>query len=407
MISKAVKIQLVIFAIVTLVGGAFVGGKYAQVDRLVVDRTFPVTATFSDSGGIFAGAQVTYRGIAVGKVGKLTFVKEGVKIRLDIEKSAPKIPDDLVVAVANKSAIGEQFVDLQPRRDTGPFLKAGSTVPTKDTRVPIDASTLLIDINDLVKSVDTESLQTLIDELGRAFEGTGRDLGRIIDTSTEFVTAAQENIGVTQQLIRSSSSVLRTQMDKQSELATFSSNLAKFSDTLVDADPDLRRLLDQGTSGAKEIREVVDENQKDLTSIFNDLRIATVPLDKYHKGLEAIAILYPYLVDGGYSVIAPSKRTGSKGEFDATFGLIATGEPPQPGGSGPVCRENQGDQNYRPIRTPDQLGDVPFNVDTDCKNAKKVPRTPSKSDINLDRAGVASTSGKDSWTWLLLGPATS
>src|SRR5690606_24039903 len=71
MISRFTKIQLVIFAIITLLGGAFVGGKYAQVDRLVVDRTFPVTATFKDSGGIFAGAQVTYRGIAVGKVGKL------------------------------------------------------------------------------------------------------------------------------------------------------------------------------------------------------------------------------------------------------------------------------------------------------------------------------------------------
>ncbi len=71
MISRLTKIQLVIFAIVTVLGGAFVGGRYAQVDRLVVDRSFPVTAQFKDSGGIFAGAQVTYRGIPVGKVGKL------------------------------------------------------------------------------------------------------------------------------------------------------------------------------------------------------------------------------------------------------------------------------------------------------------------------------------------------
>ena len=41
MISRLTKIQLVIFAIVTVLGGAFVGGRYAQIDRLVVDRSFP------------------------------------------------------------------------------------------------------------------------------------------------------------------------------------------------------------------------------------------------------------------------------------------------------------------------------------------------------------------------------
>lgn len=406
MITRLTKIQLIVFAIVTLLGGAYVGGKYAQLDRLVVDRTYPVTAIFSDSGGIFAGAQVTYRGIAVGKVGKLTFIDEGVKARLDIENSAPKIPSDVVAAVANKSAIGEQFVDLQPRRNSGPYLKKGSQIALGNTKVPIDATTLLIDLNDLVQSIDTESLQTLIDELGKAFEGTGRDLGRIIDTSTEFVGAAQDNLDVTRQLIRGSSSVLQTQIDKQSQLATFSSNLALFSDTLVDADPDLRRLIDGGTSSAKEIRTVVDENSKDLASIFNDLRIATVPLDKYHKGLEAIALLYPYLVDGGFSVIAPSKRTGSQGEYDATFGLVLTPPPPAPGGSGPVCKESAGDENYRPRRDPDFLADLPFDVGTDCKNVGKVPRNPSKTEINLNRAGATSASGKDSWKWLLLGPAT-
>ena len=96
MISRLTKIQLVIFAIVTVLGGAFVGGRYAQIDRLVVDRSFPVSAQFKDSGGIFAGAQVTYRGIPVGKVGKLRFKDQGVQATLDIENDAPKIPADVL-----------------------------------------------------------------------------------------------------------------------------------------------------------------------------------------------------------------------------------------------------------------------------------------------------------------------
>ena len=187
MISRGVKIQLAIFAIVTLIGGALVGGKYAQIDRLFVDRSYPVTAQFQDSGGIFAGAQVTYRGIAVGKVGKLTFTDDGVDATLDIENNAPRVPRDVIAVVANKSAIGEQFIDLRPRSNAAPYLSKGSVITTANTQIPLTTTELLIDIDRLVASVDTKSLETLVDELGLAFTGTGRDLTRIIDTSTAFI----------------------------------------------------------------------------------------------------------------------------------------------------------------------------------------------------------------------------
>ncbi len=415
MISRFTKIQLIIFAFVTVIGGAIVGGKYAEIDRLFIDRTFPVVAEFADSGGIFAGAEVTYRGIAVGKVGKLTFTEEGVNVRIDVENDAPKLSDDVVAVVANKSAIGEQFVDLRPRTNAAPYLKAGSVIPQADTRIPISTTKLLIDLDDLIASVDTNALKVLVDELGQAFEGTGRDLSRIFDAQTEFVQAADDNIDVTRQLIRSSGTVLQTQIDKRSQLATFSKNLALFSDTLVDADPDIRRLFDEGGSSAKTFNQFIKVNDKDLTSIFKDLRLAFEPIDKYHKGLEVISILYPYLIEGGFSVIAPSKTDA--GEFDATFGLVTTGrtdtEPPPVGGPDHpqgVCQDKEGypeedKEEYRPRREPDNLNDIEFNVDADCKNYAKVARNPEKTIVNLNRTGTASVSGKDSWKWLLLGPA--
>jgi phospholipid/cholesterol/gamma-HCH transport system substrate-binding protein len=411
MISRGVKIQLAIFAIVTLLGGALVGGKYAQIDRLFVDRSYPVTAQFQDSGGIFAGAQVTYRGIAVGKVGKLTFTDDGVNATLDIENNAPRVPRDVIAVVANKSAIGEQFIDLRPRSNAAPYLSKGSVITTANTQIPLTTTELLIDVDRLVSSVDTKALETLVDELGLAFTGTGRDLTRIIDTSTAFIQTADDNIEVTRALIRDSSTVLQTQIDKQGELATFSKNLALLSDTLVDSDPDIRRLFDEGSSSARLINDVVAENRKDLQSIFKDLRIATEPIDRLHKGIEVISLLYPYLVEGGFSVIAPSKT--DTGEFDATFGLVVTPNA-MPPDRHRVCKHSNNaleDEEYRDRRDdPDapghELKDIPFNVEADCKDYSIVARNPEKTIVNLNRTGTASAPGKDSWKWLLLGPAT-
>lgn len=399
MINRLTKIQLIFFAIITLIGGAYVGGKYAQVDRLFIDRTFPVTAKFSDSGGIFAGAQVTYRGIEVGKVGRLSFTDDGVDVRLDIEKDAPRISDDVLAVVANKSAIGEQFVDLQPRSRQAPFLKADSTISQGNTRIPIDTTTLLLNINGLVQSVDTRSLQTLVNELGAAFEGTGPDLARILDTSSEFIGAAQENLGVTRELIRGSDSVLQTQIDKQGQLATFSENLAKLSDTLRSSDPDIRRLLDEGPSSARTVNDTVAENSKDLKAVFDDLVTATGPLARNRKSLAVISILYPYLLEGSYSVVQPSKTT--KGEYDATFGLVVTPEPK----TCSFANDGGSASGYKKRRVPEDLSDSRFDVNTTCKVTSKVARNASKTVVDRNRAAASSSPGKDTWQWLMVGPA--
>jgi phospholipid/cholesterol/gamma-HCH transport system substrate-binding protein len=413
MITRLTKIQLIVFAIVTVLGGAFVGGRYANLDRLVVDRSYPVTADLKDSGGIFAGAEVTYRGIAVGKVGKLQFTETGVRATLDIENSAPKISDNVKALVANKSAVGEQFVDLQPQSNSAPYLKTGSNIPVSRTAVPLDTTKILLDASNFVGSVDTDSLKTVVDELGTAFAGNGEDLGTIIDTMTAFIRTASDNFDVTSSLIRSSSSVLQTLSDKSGQFSTFTSNLALFSDTLVKSDKDLRRLFDQGSSSAKLIKDVVKENNTNLQSVFSDLNTVSHSVDEFHKGIEVISILFPYLIHGSFTATSQTEPGNKFQNWAGRIGLVLTPvPPPSPAAqnqSAEICTFAKGGQDaeaYRARRDPDELADIEFNVGTDCKNPDKIGMNPSRVDFNKNRASAASTPGKDSWKWLLLGPAS-
>lgn len=391
MIMRRTKIQLLVFALVTLIGGTFVGGRYAQLDRLVVDRTFTVVAHFADSGGIFAGAPVTYRGIEVGRVAGLTPEPNGVRVDLDIENSAPKIPKDLEARVANKSAIGEQYVDLLPRDGSGPYLAQGTVISRKNTSIPVTTTELLVDVNSLVTSIDTGSLQTVVSELGQAFQGTGADLATILDTTSTFIQTADENIEVTRSLIRSSDSVLQTQIDKQGQLGTFSKNLAKLSDTLVDADPDLRRLLDKGGDAAGTVDAVVQENAADLGTITNDLRTVNAPVLKNLAGLQSIFVLYPYLLSGTYSVLEPAGDA-----WNAAFGFALTDLTP----TCTYSKSGGAASGYQKRRTESTIGDKEFATDTDCLvTPNKIARQPSKSSFNRTSTGT-------SWSTLLTDPLT-
>ena len=128
MITRRTRIQLVVFTLITLIGVSFVGARYARLDRLFIDTSYTVVAHFADSGGIFAGGEVSYRGVRVGQVEKLKLTDAGVDVYLDIDNGYDDIPSDALAVVGNRSAVGEQYVELQPQSDGKPFLRDKSEI---------------------------------------------------------------------------------------------------------------------------------------------------------------------------------------------------------------------------------------------------------------------------------------
>ena len=94
-ITRMVRVQLLALLLVAVVGVGYVGFRYAGLRRRLGATTVPVTVQLADSGGIFTGADVTYRGVSVGRVGPLTLTAAGVDVQLDIDTRRPAIPADV------------------------------------------------------------------------------------------------------------------------------------------------------------------------------------------------------------------------------------------------------------------------------------------------------------------------
>ncbi|MFL6062971.1 MAG: MCE family protein [Marmoricola sp.] len=356
MITSRTKKQLLAFVFITLVGVSYVGARYARLDRLVYDSSYKVHAHFAQSGGIFVGAEVTYRGVGIGRVSDMELIDNGVDVVLDIDKSHDKIPADTLALVGNKSAVGEQYVELDPKSDNGPYLKNKSVIAPEDTAVPVSTTEILTNLDKMVNSVPQGSLRTVVDELGAAFQGTGPDLARIIDTSNEFIAAANDNFDVTTALIKDGNTVLATQADKGSAIKSFARDLALFSGTLAANDTQLRALIDNGSATANELRTFLEQNQVDLGSLINNLVTTGNVIVKYLPGIRQILVLYPYMVAGGYTVAAKN----SEG-YNARFGFILTQNPM-------VCSKGY---NVSERRTPLQTGEKPMDMNAKCTEAAK------------------------------------
>ncbi|TIC89329.1 MCE family protein [Nocardioides sp. GY 10113] len=378
MINRRTRIQLIVFALITLIGVAFVGARYAQLDRLVVDRAYTVTAHAEESGGIFAGAEVTYRGVGIGKVDELRLTEQGVDIVLQIDRQWDQIPTDSRALVGNRSAVGEQYLELQPRTDAAPYLQEGSQIAEVTT--PISTAQLLGDIAGTVSSINRKDLSTTIESLGQAFAGTGEDLQRIIDTGNDFIDLAQQNFDLTTALIRDGNTVLRGQADTESSLRVFARDLSAFTTAVAGADKDLRAVIDSGSLAADQLRTLLEQNDVHLSSLLRNLVTTGEVVVANLPGVKQLLILYPYAVAGAYTVVAKSPGSG---RYDAHFGLALGLE--VPGNLGGIlghklCREGYESTDRR---GPNEGDNIPMNTKAGC--TEPITESNARGPQNLSR----------------------
>ncbi|MDQ6641638.1 MAG: MCE family protein [Actinomycetota bacterium] len=427
MVTSRTKKQLLVFMLITLLGVSFVGARYARLDRLIMNTDYKVNAQFADSGGIFQGAEVTYRGVRIGQVSQMKLTRDGVDVVMSIDNGTDKIPSAAKALVGNKSAVGEQYIEIQPKTDNGPYLKDGSTIPVADTAIPISTTKLLTTIDNMVNSVPQGDLRTVVSEMGAAFKGTGRNLSQIVDTSDAFIRQADRNFNVTSSLIQDSNTVLQTQADKSSAIRSFATNLSLFSGTLAGSDADLRKVIDSGSATANQLRTFLQDNQVEIGQLLNNLVTTGKVVVKHLKGIRQVLVIYPYIVEGAYSTVAK----GPSGNYDAEFGMIL-----QPSAK-KVCQKGY-NTKVRDPNTPSGRADIPMNTQAHCaepasqssaRGAQHAPngragasyRAPVVATYDqrtgkvtwTDHApgadvtytgGAHDTFGKDSWKWLLLQP---
>ncbi|WP_433870324.1 MlaD family protein [Saccharopolyspora sp. CA-218241] len=348
MLVRRVRVQILAFVLIALVGVSYAGFRYAELDRLFGSRGYEVTLRLADSGGIFQNAEVTYRGVPVGRVGELSLTRDGIEVPLDIEDAAEPIPADVEAVVTNRSAVGEQYVDLRPRRDGGPFLTGGSVIEQEDARTPLPVEELMLNLDAFAKSVPEDALRTVVSELGTAFRGNGGNLQTILDTTQEFTATAQQHLPQTLRLLEDGQQVLATQNEQGSAIRSFSADLELLSAELARSDGDLRALIERAPPAARQVSGFLRENDQ-LGPLLANLTSTSRVLSDNQAGIEQLMTLYPAVVAASGTVVP--------GDGTAHFGLVLNVFDPMPCTAGYEGTERRAGNDMVP---------VPLNTEAHC-----------------------------------------
>jgi phospholipid/cholesterol/gamma-HCH transport system substrate-binding protein len=316
MLTRTTRIQLVAFAVIAVLVLAYTGFHYASLGRLIGLRGYyTVQMDLSNAGGIFPNGDVTYRGVSVGRVGALRLTPTGVVADLNISSSAPPIPAQLHAVVADLSAVGEEYVDLRPTTTTGPYLAEGSVIPRENTVIPLPVTSLLTSVNTLATSLPLASLRVVLNELAIGFANQGANIQALIDGQSKLVRAASATVSQSITLTEDSKTVLATQNAESAAFTSFAHNIRLFAGQLAASDPDLRRLVVNGTGAATEVAGLITDLSPSLGALIaNLLTTSEITLTRGSNLNELLSAL-PAAIAAGSTVIS------TKG---ARFGVALT-----------------------------------------------------------------------------------
>jgi phospholipid/cholesterol/gamma-HCH transport system substrate-binding protein len=292
-LTRFIKFQLVLFTILTIIAILVLGVYYLRVPSLIGIGQYKLYADLPRSGGLYATANVTYRGTQIGKVTSVEPTEKGARAEMSID-SKYKIPADATANVHSVSAIGEQYLDLVSTGNPGQYLSAGQSVGNIDVnRVPSEVGPALDAANRGLAVLPKEKIDSLLTETSEAVGGLGPALQRLVDSTTNIAQGFKDNIPQVNDLIQHSTPIVESQVNSGDNIERWSRNLNIIAAQSAEQDAALRSGLEQAAPTLDQTAALFNGVRDSLPQTLANLEIVFDMLKRYHKGLEQTLVILP------------------------------------------------------------------------------------------------------------------
>lgn len=397
MTTRLTRIQLIVFAVVTVLAVSYGTVNYFNVGA-VLRPPDQVRAVFGSPGGIYVRADVDLLGTKVGTVREIVpGPGRSTTVVLALDRGA-EVPRDVIAAIGNKSAIGEQYVELTPQSAGGPYLTDGAVIPQQQTRSPLDVADLLAHLDALGRSIPTGALQTSLAELSTGLDGVGGILGHMLDNSDRLSAASLAGVKNLTALIEDAGTVLDTQVEKGARTRAYLRELSGLMSRLRRLDPTVGDLFGQGIRAGVQVSGLLEDNQQALPVLLNQLVSLTTVFADRTAPLRKTLVVFPYALQGGATGVrrcgSYNPKTGKP--IESTCEYDAQGNPIYSTYLGQQLEQTPGSPPYNPCTQgyggtvkyqPDgatitgtgakEQKDSPPNMDAGCTASPYDPYTPN------------------------------
>ncbi|MDQ1203110.1 MCE family protein [Rhodococcus sp. SORGH_AS_0303] len=355
------RVQLTVIAVVAVLSVGITGVYYARIPQELGLGRYSVTVELAGGAGLYTNANVTYRGSEIGKVSALRVTPTGASAVVSLSSDV-SVPASTRAEVHSMSAIGEQFIDLLPDTDDGPFLGDGSVIPIDRTTIPTAVAPTIDRLDAAFRSVDPVTLGRVLDDSSLALGADGDTLGELLDSLGSVTTATRENIDPIAALVTDLDPVLGATAASSDAIRSWAASLATVTGQVSTRDGNLRSVIDGGEPLGAAVSGLFQDLRPTLPLLLSNLISVEQVAVTYNAALEQILVLYPPLIAATQGTGKANADAGDPGQN--TYFAAQLNDPPP-------CTEGFLPADQR--RSPAEVDTVPTPTDLYCKVAPDDP----------------------------------
>lgn len=242
------------------------------------DRT-SLSMDVGDVNSIAVDSNVLLRGVPVGKVTAIDTSIARATIHFYID-GRYKVPRDSAIRLENLSALGETYIELEPRTSGGPLFRDGQSIATESVQQPSSIPELAVSVVRVMNQLDPGQLHRVIGEVDAGLPDPFSVLPNLQRASLMLRNTVTDLHGRGQDLMSNTQSLLK-------DAGFVGPLLADTTPAVRDFGPTVKHTWDSVTSLSLRVNDpgvtfifgrLVKRIQKLLDDRAPDIRMLTEPL---------------------------------------------------------------------------------------------------------------------------------
>lgn len=202
-------------------------------------------------------ADVKARGLIVGHVEEVIPTAEGATLKLQLEPDKAKlVPKGASARILPKTLFGERFVSLEFPQSGGPSLANGDVIPQDRSESATELYAAFEQLLPVLQAVQPQKLNSTLTAMANALRGRGTEFGQTLSEMGAYFGELNPHLPA-----------LRQNLDE----------LAKFSNNLADAAPDVLATLENFRTSSK----TLVAKQQSLQSVYNSVVAMSTDLESF------------------------------------------------------------------------------------------------------------------------------
>jgi phospholipid/cholesterol/gamma-HCH transport system substrate-binding protein len=312
--TAALRARLIVFFTIGIAAVLAVALWVVNLPQLLGVGRYEVRVELVDAAGLYPSANVTYRGIEIGRVTDVVMTTSGAEAVLSLD-SEVAVPMDAPAQVRSMSAVGEQYLEFLPGNEEGPYLSDGAVVAAAQVSLPEPIAGALDQLDETLQSVGNDRLATLLDETYTAVGESDEALRTLIDAAAAVGADGADSADAIAALLDQAGPLLETNVTASESITQWASALAGTTAQLRESDADIRALLDVAAPAAAQVQAMFEEMEPTMPLLLANLITVEQVAAVYRPSLEQMLVLFPSIMASTQSAALPNAENPAQNTF--------------------------------------------------------------------------------------------